>query len=539
MVGKGRSRVVPCCRKVIQETACHKLKLNERRRLDSMQKKMKSLKRPTGIGIGNKKLLLAYERVKADATDDLLPDLIGYKDYDVYLQDNFTRLLKDIANYRPSDCVEIDVPKSPYFSRPASALSPDDRIIYQAVINSIAQKLDQRLESRTVVFGYRVTSPTDARMFGNPIGQWLQFRKALRSIHTSGYNFLVRTDLVGYFEHISHDLLREKLEIADVKPKTIELLFHLLERWRTSTKHGLPQGADPSSLLANYYLDSIDKQMLRPGFKYVRYMDDICIFGKNPLEIKKAAACLTAACRTHRLFLNAKKTEVLEGAKIREFLDKDQDVFGGINYLLDIGAIPLARKELNALVRKAFGGGKIDDRRYKYALNRLRSLRDPVAVKRVLDALEVVPHLADVSSRYLREFCFKRAVRKRILTFLESEANIYPWQEMWMLRALFGAKKLTRSELDQLRARTLTASHWINKSLYILLLGKYGDTSDLDFCWAQFRKVNMVDRAVVLSCQRLRKNIKLQRCNEAVQRAPELTQTAGFVKGSSKPVWPD
>ena len=497
-----------------------------------------SLRRASGLGIGEKRLRLAYERINKDSADDFLPDLIKWQDYAASLPSNFKRLLKGIAHYQPSDCLEIDVPKSPYFSRPATQLSMDDRLIYQAAMNSVAQQLDRLLEPRNVVAGYRVTSPTDHQMFGPPIGQWLKFREILRTTHTDEYEFLVNTDLVAYFEHISHDLLREKLESAGVRTATIDLIARLLRRWETSPKHGLPQGFDPSSLLANYYLDSIDKKMVREGFKYVRYMDDICIFGKTKLEIKKAMACLTSACREQRLFLNVRKTEVLEGSRIRDFLDKDQDMFLGINYFIETRQVPLARRKLKALLTVAFDRGKIDDRRYKFVLNRLRFLRDPSAVKRVLDTLEDVPQLADVSSRYLKEFSWKPATRRRVLNFLESGANLYPWQEMWLLRSLFGADKLTRPELNRIRARISNTTHWVNRSLCILLLGKYGDSGDLDFCWGLFRNDPKVDRAVVLACQRLLKNVKLQRCNEVLLRAPELRQTVALVKGANRGVWP-
>ena len=44
---------------------------------------------------------------------------------------------------------------------------------------------------------------------------------------------------------------------------------------------GLPQGSDPSSVLASAYLDPVDKYMLRKNYAYFRYVDDIYVFGAD------------------------------------------------------------------------------------------------------------------------------------------------------------------------------------------------------------------------------------------------------------------
>ena len=49
----------------------------------------------------------------------------------------------------------------------------------------------------------------------------------------------------------------------------------------TRTEIGTPQGGPLSPLLANIYLDKLDKELERRGNKYCRYADDFNIYVKS------------------------------------------------------------------------------------------------------------------------------------------------------------------------------------------------------------------------------------------------------------------
>ena len=268
-------------------------------------------------------------------------------------------------------------------------------------------------------------------------------------------------------------------------------------------------------------------------------MDDIVVFGKSTLEVKMAAQQLTKECRKRKLFLNTQKTRVLQGRAIAAFLDKDQDDFVGIDYDIDTGQLTLAKKQLKALMGKVFKKKEIDEREYKFLLNRLRKLSDPSAIKKIPATFKEYPQLADVSARYLKRFVSDRpSIATAVLVFLRSEDNIYPWQEMWLLRILFECTKLDRNQLNCLRQRVQKTDHWINKSLCLLLMAKYGDAADLEFCWQFFGSGSHTDRAVVLCCQPLTTSKRLQRCNEATAMNPDVACTSNLVKGANKAIWP-
>lgn len=501
--------------------------------------KVQKNKKPPAVGIGLEKLKAAFSQVRADAIDDFLPDLIGYKEFGAYLNEKLPELLKFVRDYHPKSVLEFEVPKSPYFSRPGVALRIEDRVVYQAAVNSIASLLDQHLEPRDVVFGFRVAKPRQTnRILEHNVNRWLEMRRALRS-RRKDFRYLVRTDMVGYFEHISHRTLINDLEAAGVKKPVRDLLSKLLWQWETSNGHGLPQNLEPSSVLGNFYLDPIDKVMTRAGFRYSRFMDDIYIAASTKLEVKRALQLLTAECRQRRLFLNTKKTEVLEGNKIDAFLVEDNDDLRDIDYFLDAGSNDDARNLLHDLTNKTKGKKELNEREYKFLLGRLKRLEDPILVKKCLTLLENYPQLSDHVSRYLKIFAARRpTIEKWIFLFLASDANIYPWQEMWLLRCLFGCKNVTRNNLNWLRSRAIEGQPWFNQSLYLLLLGRFGDDSDRDYCWSFLGKHPEVDRAVVLSCQLSLKTKKLQRCNSAVSSNASVIDTAKLVKEQAEAVWP-
>lgn len=496
----------------------------------------------SAVGIGLAKLRIAYRRVKNDSGNDFLPDLIGFREFASDLEPNLSALLKEIRhNYHASNNSTIDVPKSPYFHRPGMALEIGDRIVYQAIVDDFAKNIDSQLEGRDVVFGYRVVKERYSdRLLTNNVNQWLAWRQECRRLSSEGYPFLVNTDLVAYFEHISHAELESQLKLAGVKNPAIKLLFELLTRWQSSNGHGIPQNFDPSSVLGNFYLDPIDKEMTRAGFKYTRFVDDICVFAKTKLEAKQAMKILDSACRKKKLFLNTKKTRLMFGKEIVEFLDGGQDELMAIDYAIDIEAAKETKQLLKDLTKRVFSKNENTDRELRFLLNRLRKVKDPSAVLKVLASFEDYPQLAENHSRYLKEFVHRRpTIRTAIIKFLDSESNIFPWQEMWLLRTLFGAKELTRSQLDWLRAHLSGSLHPANMSLCICLLAKFGDNSDCEFCWTFLGTNPVTDRAVVLSTQGFDKSKKLVRCNEAINRCPSIKSTADVVKGSATDIWPN
>jgi hypothetical protein len=110
---------------------------------------------------------------------------------------------------------------------------------------------------------------------------------------------------------------------------------------------------------------------------------------------------------------------------------------------------------------------------------------------------------------------------------------------MWLLRALFGASKLLREELDSLRTLASNTQHWVNKALFILLLGKYGDLHDLDYVATYTGNDPLLNRAIIVASQTMQNSKRNLLYNNVTKRTPQLLNLAKYLKGIQTPIWPN
>lgn len=131
-----------------------------------------------------------------------------------------------------------------------------------------------------------------------------------------GYAYVVDADLQSYFDTIPHDAL-----IAQVEAKVIDGgLLDLLRGWlkadilkgldRWTPVQGSPQGAVISPLLANIYLDPLDKLMAAKGYRMVRYADDFVILSRTREEADAALELVRTWVDQNGLTLHPTKTHV-------------------------------------------------------------------------------------------------------------------------------------------------------------------------------------------------------------------------------------
>jgi RNA-directed DNA polymerase len=144
-----------------------------------------------------------------------------------------------------------------------------------------------------------------------------------------GYGWVVDADLKGYFDSIPQDKLiaRVREKIAD--GAVLGLLEKFLKRgvmetakgWKPTTE-GTPQGAVISPLLANVYLDPLDREMERRGRVMVRYADDFVILCRSKKEAQEALEEVRQWVETNGLELHPQKTRLVsvEAGEGFEFL---------------------------------------------------------------------------------------------------------------------------------------------------------------------------------------------------------------------------
>jgi len=148
-----------------------------------------------------------------------------------------------------------------------------------------------------------------------------------RSIISLGHPWVVIADIRKCFDSIDHDILLGLLakRIAD------EELLALIRAWLMvdvvefrdliPSEVGVPQGESISPLLANVYLDPLDKHLEWTGAAFVRYADDFVILTESEESAKGAVRGLADFLRdVLRLELKPAKTSYVAASAGFDFL---------------------------------------------------------------------------------------------------------------------------------------------------------------------------------------------------------------------------
>ncbi len=96
---------------------------------------------------------------------------------------------------------------------------------------------------------------------------------------TKNVKYVLKMDIRHFFDSIPHDILKAKLAKYIHDEQMLDLLYKIID----TTDSGIPLGFHTSQWLANWYLQGLDhyiKEQLHAAH-YVRYMDDMVVFGSN------------------------------------------------------------------------------------------------------------------------------------------------------------------------------------------------------------------------------------------------------------------
>lgn len=148
-----------------------------------------------------------------------------------------------------------------------------DRLVQQAIYHVLMPVLDGQFSAHS--YGFR--PHRSAQM---AIRQSEQY-------WNEGYRVAVSCDLKSYFDTINHQRLMAYLERFVSDQMLLKLIWRFLHAGLMENEHvlateqGTPQGGNLSPLLANLYLDQLDKELERRGHRFVRYADDFRIYVKS------------------------------------------------------------------------------------------------------------------------------------------------------------------------------------------------------------------------------------------------------------------
>lgn len=113
------------------------------------------------------------------------------------------------------------------------------------------------------------------------VRKWLEKDKKIKHIE--------KADVYHFFQSINVEKMKELLR-RDFKDETLlGVLNYILDKGSRFTGKGLPIGYYTSQWLSNYYLESLDHEILEKGKPrhYIRYVDDIVIFESSKRKLRR------------------------------------------------------------------------------------------------------------------------------------------------------------------------------------------------------------------------------------------------------------
>lgn len=109
--------------------------------------------------------------------------------------------------------------------------------------------------------------------------------KATQKHAREGRDWVVDIDITKFFDQVNHDILMAQVSRVVGDKRILQLIGRFLRAGivlpngcKVRAKEGTPQGGPLSPLLANIYLDRLDKELENRGLKHVRYADDCNIY---------------------------------------------------------------------------------------------------------------------------------------------------------------------------------------------------------------------------------------------------------------------
>ena len=139
--------------------------------------------------------------------------------------------------------------------------------------------------------------------------------RAAQQYAQGGKDWVVDIDITKFFDHVNHDILVGRIAQVIRDKRVLHLIGKYLRRGAMvdglveASEEGTPQGGPLSPLLANIYLDALDKELERRGHCHCRYADDCNVYVSSQSAAERTLTSLTGWIEKHlRLKVNAAKS---------------------------------------------------------------------------------------------------------------------------------------------------------------------------------------------------------------------------------------
>lgn len=198
--------------------------------------------------------------------------------------------LKEIANYKGK-------------KRIVAVLDIKDKFLTRAIMQVLEKYINPTLSEKS--FAYIQGKGT------------VEALKLIKEYVEQGNTTVCQVDIKDYFDKINHEKLLKELEKYKIEKSLLKLIEKYIkceieyELVASIKNKGVVQGNSMSPVLSNIYLDSLDKKLDELNIKFVRYCDDINIFGTSRNEVIEKMKILEKELNeNYYLELNDRKTVI-------------------------------------------------------------------------------------------------------------------------------------------------------------------------------------------------------------------------------------